>query len=132
VLGGSQKLVTLMYSGWVRSVVVPKRDLELVSLRGAGPRRLRTTAKALTHSPSREYPATARYAEALYRWDGKADGLLWDSGVHTGTAVVMLFGPRVRKGALAFEYDTIEPLWKGAAFEEVLSAAEAAGVTVAL
>jgi hypothetical protein len=118
--------------GRVRSVVMPRRDLRLVSLRGGGLRRLRTTARALIHSPPAEYAATAAYALALYRWSGRVDGLIWDSRLHPGAATLMLFGTRVRSRSLAFSYDDVEPLWKGTGLDEVLAAAEDAGVTLVI
>lgn len=118
--------------GYVRSMVVPRRDLALISLRGAGLRRLRTTAKSLIHTEPAEYPATAAYAGALYGWKGRADGLIWDSRLHPGSAAVMLFGSRTRRQVLDFSYDSIEPLWKGTGLEEVQMAAEDAGITIVM
>ena len=45
--------------GLVRSVLVPARDIKLISLRGSGLRRLRTTHADLIESDPSTYPATA-------------------------------------------------------------------------
>jgi hypothetical protein len=118
--------------GQVRSLIVPQRDLRLVSLRGSGLRRLRTSARALIHTGSSDYPATAAFAAALYRWRGRADGLIWDSRLHPGAGALILFGTRLRAGTLTYSYDSVEPLWKGTGFDEVLVAAEQAGITIVI
>lgn len=118
--------------GYVRSRIVIGRELRLVSLRGGGPRRLRTSAAALIHTDHTAYPATARWAAAIYRWPGRADGILWDSRQHPGSPAMILWATRVRARRIAFDYDDIEPLWKGVGLEEVLAAAEDAGITIVL
>lgn len=117
--------------GLARSAISPTRDLTLVSLRGGGPRRLRTTAGALVHTDHTAYDATARWCASIYRWKGNADGLIWDSRLHPGTPSVMLFGTRVKPVQLRYDDAEIEPLWTGTGLNEVLAAAEDAGVTIA-
>jgi hypothetical protein len=117
--------------GLVRSILVPSRDLTLISLRGAGLRRLRTTHEDLIGSDSTTYSATAAYARALYSGT-RADGLIWSSRLYPGSPALVLFGPRLRGVRLRYEIAQVEPLWKGAGFEEVMSAAEAADITVTL
>jgi hypothetical protein len=118
--------------GRVRARLSTRRDFTLVSLRGAGLRRLRTTAADLIHTDSTTYPATARFAAALYRCRARPDGLVWDSRLHPGSAAIILFGTRVKPSQLSFDWDDVEPLWKGVGLEEVNAAAENAGVTVVM
>lgn len=117
--------------GLVRSVLVPARDIKLISLRGSGLRRLRTTHADLIESDPSTYPATAAYAHALYRFE-RCDGFVWSSRHHSGSLALILFGTRVRSSHLRYDIQQVEPLWKGVGFEEVAAAATDANITVTL
>jgi hypothetical protein len=79
--------------------LVPKRELLLVDLTSEGLHRLKVPKDELVASPSRDYPDTARWAEALHRQCKDADGLVWMSRQRDRDRSVLLFGDRV-KGAL--------------------------------
>ena len=88
--------------GYVRSVLVPVRDLKLVDLRGAGLRRLRLRTEDLIDTHPDTYPDTARWGRAFYGCPAKPDGIAWSSRLHPGSTAAILFGTRVKK--LRFDY----------------------------
>lgn len=75
--------------------LVPNRDLKLVDLTSEGLHRLKVPKHELITSPSRNYPLTARWAEALHRQCADADGLLWMSRQRDRDHAMLLFGDRV-------------------------------------
>lgn len=79
--------------------IVPSRDLRVVDLTSEGLHRLRVPKEELIASPSRDYPSTARWAEALHRQFPDIDGLMWMARQRDRDRALMLFGDRVR-GAL--------------------------------
>lgn len=80
--------------------LVPSRDLRLVDLTTDGLHRLKVPKEELILSAARDYPATARWAEALHHQFKDIDGLVWMSRQRDRDRAVVLFGDRVR-GALA-------------------------------
>lgn len=80
--------------------LVPNRDLKLVDLTSEGLHRLKVPKAELIASPARDYPLTARWAEALHRQCADADGLLWMSRQRDRDHALMLFGDRLA-GVLA-------------------------------
>lgn len=78
----------------------PRRDLRLVDLTSEGLHRLKVPKQELIASPSRDYPATARWAQALHQQFGDVDGLLWMSRQRDRDHALILFGDRL-KGVLA-------------------------------
>lgn len=80
--------------------LVPNRDLKLVDLTSEGLHRLKVPKHELITSPSRYYPLTARWAEALHRQCADADGLLWMSRQRDRDHALLLFGDRLA-GALS-------------------------------
>lgn len=54
---------------------------------------MRSPCKLIT-SPSRNYPLTARWAEALHHQCADADGLLWMSRQRDRDHALLLFGDR--------------------------------------
>ena len=79
--------------------LVPKRDLRLADLTTDGLHRLKVPKAELITSAPRDYPATARWAEALHRRYKGIDGLTWMSRQRDRDRALLLFGDRVR-GAL--------------------------------
>lgn len=75
--------------------VVPRRDLRLVDLTSEGLHRLKVPKEELTIGPARDYPLTARWAEALHRQCPDADGLLWMSRQRDRDHALLLFGDRL-------------------------------------
>lgn len=75
--------------------VVPNRDLKLVDLTSEGLHRLKVPKEELIASTARDYPLTARWAEALHRQCKDADGLLWMSRQRDRDQALALFGDRL-------------------------------------
>ena len=76
--------------------LVPDRDLRLIDLTTDGLHRLRLPKQELIDSPSRDYPSTARWAEALHHQFPDLDGLLWMSRQRDQDRALLLFGDRVQ------------------------------------
>jgi len=74
--------------------LIPQRALRLVDLTTEGLHRLRIPKEELVASPSRDYPATARWAEALHRQCRDVDGLIWMSRQRDRDRALVLFGDR--------------------------------------
>jgi hypothetical protein len=74
--------------------IVPKRDLQLVSLTTDGLHRLKGPKAELITSAPTDYLDTARWAEAIHRQCPDVDGLLWMSRQRDRDQAVMLFGDR--------------------------------------
>ncbi|MCB5363050.1 RES family NAD+ phosphorylase [Pusillimonas sp. CC-YST705] len=75
--------------------VIPNRDLKLVDLTSEGLHRLKVLKEELIASTARDYPLTARWAEALHRQCEDADGLLWMSRQRDRDQALVLFGDRL-------------------------------------
>lgn len=73
---------------------------KLVDLTSEGLHRLKVPKHELITSPARNYPLTARWAEALHRQCADADGLLWMSRRRDRDHALLLFGDRLA-GALS-------------------------------
>ena len=79
-----------------------KANLELVSLRGAGLKRLGLMEKELIHCGPKCYVETRAWAESLYAQSPDAQGLIWTSRQLGPDFSIVLFGSRVNKSALGF------------------------------
>lgn len=75
--------------------LAPNRELKLVDLTSEGLHRLKVPKEELITSPPRDYPLTARWAEALHRQCADADGLLWMSRQRDRDHALLLFGDRL-------------------------------------
>ena len=75
--------------------LVPGRDLRLVDLTSEGLHRLKVPKEELIASPSRDYPDTALWAQALHRQFSDVDGLLWMSRQRDRDHALVLFGDRL-------------------------------------
>jgi RES domain len=118
---------------WIRSTLIPTRDLQLGQLHGAGLDRLGATHAELIESSSRQYPRTAAWGQALYE-HGDYDGLVWRSRQFNDSYSLMLWGDRVDRFK-DLKLDTASAplsLWVGAGFDEVQRLANARRITVVL
>ena len=79
--------------------VTASRDLLLVDLTTDGLHRLKLPKEELITSAARDYPETARWAEALHQQFKDIDGLMWMSRQRDRDRALVLFGDRVQ-GAL--------------------------------
>ncbi len=75
--------------------LVPDRDLKLVDLTSEGLHRLKVPKEELITSPSRDYPGTALWAQALHHQFPEVDGLLWMSRKRDRDHALVLFGDRL-------------------------------------
>ena len=75
--------------------LLPQRDLRLVDLTSEGLHRLRIPKEELIASPSRDYPDTALWAQALHRQFDDVDSLFWMSRQRDRDPALMLFGDRL-------------------------------------
>lgn len=108
------------------------RDLRLIELKGHGFRKLGVTRVQLIDSEADQYGRTRQWAEALFRRQPDADGLIWMSRQHDVAEALLLFGGRVARN----ELDVIQPSLSlcppNAGWLAVLRAAEAAGILIDL
>jgi hypothetical protein len=114
----------------VRSHIVPVRDLKLAQLAGYGLDRLAVTREQLIMSGPNAYGWTARWGEALYRCDGRPDGLLWVSRQYELSRAAMIFQTRVTADELTVDYRDVVPLWTGQGLADVMQAAAEAGIAI--
>lgn len=107
--------------------LLPRRDLRLVDLSSEGLHRLKVPKQELIASPSRDYPVTVRWAQALHRQFGDVDGLLWMSRQRDRDHALILFGDRLENVLTGRRLGG--PLSRNARLREaVLAAALRAGI----
>lgn len=129
VTGAGRQILISSLTSFLQSTIVPTRPLRLADLRGFGLGRLGTTRAALIDSPARNYPATAKWAKALYECPQQPDGLIWISRQYDRAAALILFGRRVSRSELRV-IEPPSPLAIGAGLEDVRASAEAAGILI--
>jgi len=115
----------------VRSILIPQRDLRLVDLTGWAHKALAVDGRALVECDPSDYPTTAMWAKRFHEADEATHGLYWRSRQFDKAVAVMLFGDRVREDELRVVYDETIGLWQGEGLDDVLAAAEHAGITIA-
>ena len=71
------------------------RDLELVSLRTPDLKKWRISRSSLIASSPKQYPDTARWAEAIHHQFSRMDGLLWTSNQCDPDTAYLFFGDGV-------------------------------------
>jgi len=111
------------------AMLLPRRDLVLVELMGAGLQRLGLRPDELTSTPPSDYPQTVKWAAALFAHPSMADGMVWMSRQYNTARSLVLWGPRVGSQAPQPQ-DVPIPLSYGKGLELVNAAAEAADVTL--
>lgn len=113
----------------IMSTLTCQRTLRLASLHGEGLRRVEATRAQLIDSDANEYPALARWGQALHDCAAQPDGIVWRSRHNDGAYAVVLFGDRLRRD----ELDVVEPpssLAVGRGLERLRELAERASITV--
>jgi hypothetical protein len=100
VRGPDRRILRSELDRWVWSEVAPTRDLNLVSLHGAGLRRLQVTHGELIESDASDYAETVPWSDALHDVAPGPDGLCWRSRQHNDSLALMLFGTRVAESDL--------------------------------
>ena len=128
-LDGSDRAVMRGHLAQYRySSLVPSRPLRLAVLHDPHVRRLRISGNEIGACPPSCYPWTADWAQAIHD-DTDADGLIWVPRNDNTARAVMLFGSRVRAGALTTEVDA-QPLGAGVGLREVLRLLEASDIAL--
>jgi hypothetical protein len=116
----------------VACTLTPRRSLTLIQLRGAGLQKLGLSRKQLIETEADSYDLTRAWAVALYRSVADADGLIWTSRQHPGSAALVLFGTRVRRRDLEVIAAPRSLYPPAAGWNDVLASAEAAGITIVI
>lgn len=119
------------FAGYGHSQLVARRDLVLVDLTTDGLSRLNVAKAALIDSMAADYPATARWAQALHHACSTADGLLWMSRRRDRDQALMLFGDRVGPDLAGSPIGPPLP-HNRRLLDQILDAADRAGIDVSL
>jgi RES domain len=118
------RLLPLMISSLAAS-----RPLRLASLHGHGLRRVGATRAELIDSEADQYPALARWGQALHDCPAAPDGIVWRSRHYDDGYVFVVFGDRVRRQVLEILAPPL-PLAVGRGLERVMELAEEAGIAI--
>jgi RES domain len=104
------------------------RDLQLVSFRGHGLRRLGETQASLIEPGPGIYRASAAWGQAAYDEAATPDGIVWTARQFSAGAAMLLFWDRCGKSIR--QAGSTLPLALGPGFELLCEAANAAGVVI--
>jgi len=113
----------------VASTLACDRALTLAQLYGFGLSRLEISRAELIEAEVDDYSHTAAWARALHASDPGIDGLVWVSRQNDASYALILFGDRVQRGSLQV-VEAPKPLCFSPGFDDVLRAAEQAGITI--
>ncbi|EPT9140726.1 RES family NAD+ phosphorylase [Klebsiella michiganensis] len=116
--------------GQVHSILKIAQPLQLVDLASVPLRKLGVTRKQLIDTEKDQYPATRRWAEAIYQQYPQVQGLSWISRQDDSARAVVLFGDRITQSALRSNDTSRSLLEDGDAYDAVLDLAERIGVSV--
>jgi len=108
--------------------LVCNRDLQLVSFRGHGLRRLGQTQASLIEPGPPVYPASAAWGQVAYDDARTPDGVIWTARQFTAGAAMLLFWDRC--GASINKAGLTLPLALGRGFQLLSEAADAARVVI--
>jgi RES domain-containing protein len=103
VRGPNRRILRSEIDRWVWCEVAPIRDVNLVSLHGAGLRRLQVTHGELIECDASWYAETVPWSDTLHDIDPSVDGLCWRSRQHNDSLAIILFGTRVTEADLRVE-----------------------------
>jgi hypothetical protein len=117
-------------AGQMHSTVRIEQALQLVDLASVPLRKLGVTRRQLIDTEKDQYPATRKWAEAIYRQCPQAQGLSWVSRQDDSACAVVLFGDRIPAGALRPEALSRSLLDDAEAYDVVLDLAERIGVNI--
>lgn len=117
-------------TGHVHSTVEVTQALRVVDLASVPLRKLGIRRTQLIDTEKDQYPATRKWAEALYRQCPDAQGLSWVSRQDDSARAVMLFGDRIPNGALKPQGASRSLVDDGNAYDAVLDLAERIGVQI--
>lgn len=114
----------------VHSTVQVDQKLQLVDLASVPLRKLGVTRKQLIDTEKDQYPATRKWAEAIYHHCPQAQGLSWVSRQDDSARAVLLFGDRIPEGTLRPDGNSRSLLDDGETYDAVLDLADRIGVNI--
>ena len=127
---GFKPFSKLKMDGKVHSVLLPRADLRLIDLSTVALHKLGVKRTQLIDTTKAHYPATRRWAQALYTQFPAAQGLRWTSRQDDQAHAVMLFGTRVSPAALGRDGSSEGLLPDGHAHPSVIDLAARIGLTL--
>ncbi|HCM1977419.1 TPA: RES family NAD+ phosphorylase [Salmonella enterica subsp. houtenae serovar 47:z36:-] len=116
--------------GQVHSTLRIAQPLQLADLASVPLRKLGVTRRQLIDTEKDQYPATRKWAEAIYQQYPQVQGLSWISRQDDSARAVVLFGDRIAQNALISHDPSRSLLEDGDAYDAVLDLAERIGVSV--
>ena len=126
---GFKPFSVLKMAAKVYSILLPAADLRLIDLSTVALHKLGVKRTQLIDTTKAHYPATRRWAQALYSQFPDAQGLRWTSRQDDQAHAVMLFGARVRPSELGWDALCETLLIDGYAHPSVTDLAVRIGVT---
>jgi hypothetical protein len=127
---GFKPFSKLKMDGKVHSVLLPSADLHLIDLSTVALHKLGVKRAQLIDTTKAYYPATRRWAQALYSQFPTAQGLRWTSRQDDQAHALMLFGTRLSAPDLRSDSSYESLLIEGHAHPEVIDLATRIGVTL--
>jgi RES domain len=127
---GFKPFSKLKMDGKVHSVLLPTADLRLVDLSTVALHKLGVKRTQLIDTTKAHYPATRRWAQAIYTQFPAAQGLRWTSRQDDQAHAVMLFGTRVSPSVVGWHGVSESLLQDGHASTSVIDLAARIGVTL--
>jgi hypothetical protein len=127
---GFKPLSKLRMDGKVHSVLLPTADLRLIDLSTVALHKLGVKRTQLIDTSKAHYPATRRWAQALYTQFPAAHGLRWTSRQDDQAHAVMLFGTRISPSDIAWDGSSESLLLDGHAHPSVIDLATRISVTL--
>jgi hypothetical protein len=127
---GFKPFSKLKMDGKVHSVLLPSADLHLIDLSTVALHKLGVKRTQLIDTTKAHYPATRRWAQALYSQFPTAQGLRWTSRQDDQAHAVMLFGTRLGASDLGWAGTSESLLSDGNAYLPVITLAARNGLTL--
>ena len=127
---GFKPFSKLKIDGKVHSVLLPTADLRLIDLSTIALHKLGVKRTQLIDTTKVHYPATRRWARALYSQFPAAQGLRWTSRQDDQAHAIMLFGTRMSPSDLTLAGTSDSLLLDGHAPPSVIDLATRIGVTL--
>ena len=127
---GFNPFFKLKMDGKVHSLLLPTVDLRLIELSTVALHKLGVNRTQLIDTTKAHYPATRRWAQALYTQFPDAQGLRWTSRQDDQAHTLMLFRNRVDQSALGWDGSSESLLLDGHAQPSVIDLAARIGATL--
>jgi hypothetical protein len=116
--------------GQLHSTIKVESDLKLADLSSVALRKLGVQRRQLIDTDKDQYPATRRWAEVIHAQHPDIQGLSWISRQDDQARAVMLFGDRIRKGALLQVGGSLALVADDATYGHLLDLADRIGVNI--